>query len=250
MCADCQAARGHGGGPYPVMTRAQMRACLELLPTWALEHKAAANRQVVAVMRKRLAAGKTVARMYQEPALACLERQAQVAEELIAERQPPNPSAPGRRAPSWPSDHTRTRPYAPSRNGMAAAEGAGTTLMSLWRQPASRSPATAQDGTARDPTPQDSQSGLNCGNMRFRRVGEGSANRRAFVHTAEVAGSIPATPTSHLRRSRDLLGLDFAPCDLGAASSGSRRAAIVDHTQSRPGIEVALVTKDRIEVGR
>jgi hypothetical protein len=42
MCADCQAARGHGSGPYPVMTRAQMRAGLELLPTWALEQKAAA----------------------------------------------------------------------------------------------------------------------------------------------------------------------------------------------------------------
>jgi hypothetical protein len=41
MCADCQAARGHGSGPYPVMTRAEMRAGLELLPTWALEQKAA-----------------------------------------------------------------------------------------------------------------------------------------------------------------------------------------------------------------
>ena len=41
MCADCQATRGHGAGPYPVMTRAEMRAGLELLPTWALEQKAA-----------------------------------------------------------------------------------------------------------------------------------------------------------------------------------------------------------------
>jgi len=41
MCADCQAARGHGSGPYPVMTRAEMRAGLDLLPTWALEQKAA-----------------------------------------------------------------------------------------------------------------------------------------------------------------------------------------------------------------
>ena len=57
MCADCQAARGHGAGPYPVMTRAQMRAGLDLLPTWALEQKAVANRQVIAVMRQRLAAG-------------------------------------------------------------------------------------------------------------------------------------------------------------------------------------------------
>jgi hypothetical protein len=70
MCADCQAARGHGASPYPVMTRAQMRAGLDLLPTWALEQKAAANRQVIAVMRRRLAAGEKLARMYQEPALA------------------------------------------------------------------------------------------------------------------------------------------------------------------------------------
>jgi hypothetical protein len=68
MCADCQAVRGHGTGPYPTMTRAQMRAGLDLLPTWALEQKA-------------------VARMYQEPGLAWLDRQAQVAEDLIAERQ-------------------------------------------------------------------------------------------------------------------------------------------------------------------
>jgi hypothetical protein len=43
--------------PYPVMTRAEMRASLDLLPTWALEQKAAANRQVIAVIRQRLAAG-------------------------------------------------------------------------------------------------------------------------------------------------------------------------------------------------
>jgi hypothetical protein len=32
MCADCQAVRGHGASLYPVMTRAQMRAGLDLLP--------------------------------------------------------------------------------------------------------------------------------------------------------------------------------------------------------------------------
>jgi len=87
MCADCQAARGHGSGPYPVMTRAEMRAGLDLLPTWALEQKAAANRQLIAAMRQRLAAGEQVARMYQEPGLAWLERQAEVMEDLVAERQ-------------------------------------------------------------------------------------------------------------------------------------------------------------------
>ena len=64
-----------------------MRADLELLPTWALEQKAAANHQLIAVMRQRLAAGEAVARMYQEPGLAWLERQAQAAEEVIAERR-------------------------------------------------------------------------------------------------------------------------------------------------------------------
>jgi hypothetical protein len=87
MCADCQAARGYGSGPYPVMTRAEMRAGLEQLPTWALEQKAAANRQVIAVTRQRLAAGEEVPRMYQEPGLAWLERQAEVAEELVAQRK-------------------------------------------------------------------------------------------------------------------------------------------------------------------
>jgi hypothetical protein len=42
---------------------------------------------VIAVMRQRLAAGEQVARMYQEPGLAWLERQAEVAEDLVAERQ-------------------------------------------------------------------------------------------------------------------------------------------------------------------
>jgi hypothetical protein len=54
---------------------------------WVLEQKAAANRQVIAVMRQRLAAGEQLASMYQEPGLAWLERQAEVAEGLVAERQ-------------------------------------------------------------------------------------------------------------------------------------------------------------------
>ncbi len=85
MCADCQAARGFGAGPNPVMTRAEMRAGPDQLPTWVLEQKAAANRQVIAATRQRLAAGEQVPRMYQEPGLAWLERQAEVAEDLVAE---------------------------------------------------------------------------------------------------------------------------------------------------------------------
>ena len=90
-----QATRGHGSGPYPVMTRIQMRAGLDLLPTWALEQKAAANRQVIAVMRQRLAAGEEVARMYQDPGLAWLERQADVAEDLVARRKRTAENRPG-----------------------------------------------------------------------------------------------------------------------------------------------------------
>jgi hypothetical protein len=62
----------------PMTTRARMRAGLELLPTWALEQKAAANRQVIAVMRRRQAAGEDVP----GAGLAWLERQAEVAEDL------------------------------------------------------------------------------------------------------------------------------------------------------------------------
>ena len=71
------------------MTRAQLHAGLDLLPTWALEQKAAVNRQLITVMRQRLAAGEQVVRMYQEPGLAWLERQADRAETLVAERRAP-----------------------------------------------------------------------------------------------------------------------------------------------------------------
>ena len=81
----------HDPGPYPPMTRAEMRESLELLPSWVLAQKAAANRQLIAVMRQRLAAGEQVARMYQEPGLAWLERQAEAAEQLLAERQAGEP---------------------------------------------------------------------------------------------------------------------------------------------------------------
>jgi hypothetical protein len=77
----------HDPGPYPVMTRAQMRESLELLPSWVLAQKAAANRQLIAITRQRLAAGEQVARMYQEPGLAWLERQAEAAEQLLVERR-------------------------------------------------------------------------------------------------------------------------------------------------------------------
>jgi hypothetical protein len=77
----------HDPGPFPLITRAEMRESLALLPSWVLQRKAAANRQVIAVTRQRLAAGEQVARMYQEPGLAWLERQAEAAEALLAERQ-------------------------------------------------------------------------------------------------------------------------------------------------------------------
>jgi hypothetical protein len=72
-----------------------MRAGLDLLPTWALETKAAANRRVIAVMHQRLAAGQQVAHMYQEPGLTWLERQAEVAEELVGQRKRTTDNRPG-----------------------------------------------------------------------------------------------------------------------------------------------------------
>jgi hypothetical protein len=77
----------HNPSPYPPVTRTEMREGMALLPSWVLEQKAAANRQVIAVMGQRLAAGEQVARMDQAPGLAWLERQAEAAEELLAERQ-------------------------------------------------------------------------------------------------------------------------------------------------------------------
>jgi hypothetical protein len=46
-------------------------------------------------MRQRLAAGELVARMYQEPGLAWLERQAEVPEELVAQRKRTEEHRPG-----------------------------------------------------------------------------------------------------------------------------------------------------------
>ena len=42
----------HDPGPYPPMTRSEMRESLALLPSWVLAQKAAANRQVIAAMRQ------------------------------------------------------------------------------------------------------------------------------------------------------------------------------------------------------
>jgi hypothetical protein len=90
MCPACLAARAHGHGPYPDLTDAEMRAGLDQLPTWALEQKAAANRQVIATMRERLERGEPVQRMYGPLGLAWLQRQADIAEQLIRARgQPP-----------------------------------------------------------------------------------------------------------------------------------------------------------------
>jgi hypothetical protein len=46
-------------------------------------------------MRLRLAAGEQVARMYHDPGLAWLERQAEVAEELVAQRKRTTENHPG-----------------------------------------------------------------------------------------------------------------------------------------------------------
>jgi hypothetical protein len=42
MCPGCLADRARGRGPYPDLTDVELRAGLDLLPTWALAQKAAA----------------------------------------------------------------------------------------------------------------------------------------------------------------------------------------------------------------
>ena len=42
MCPACLARRSRGRGPYPELSDLEMRAGLDLLPTWVLETKAAA----------------------------------------------------------------------------------------------------------------------------------------------------------------------------------------------------------------
>jgi hypothetical protein len=86
MCPACLAARSRGRGPYPDLTDEEMRAGLDQLPTWALEQKAAANRQVIATMRGRLERGEPVVPMYGPLGLAWLQRQADIAEQLIRAR--------------------------------------------------------------------------------------------------------------------------------------------------------------------
>jgi hypothetical protein len=86
LCPTCLAARARGRDPYPDLTDDELRAGLNLMPTWALEQKAAANREVIAVMRQRLERGERVVPMYGPLGLAWLQRQADIAEQLIRAR--------------------------------------------------------------------------------------------------------------------------------------------------------------------
>jgi hypothetical protein len=87
MCPGCRADRARGRGPYPGLTDDELQAGLDLLPAWAPEQKAAANRQVIAVMRGRLDRSEPVARMDGPLGLAWRQRQAETAEHLIQQRQ-------------------------------------------------------------------------------------------------------------------------------------------------------------------
>jgi hypothetical protein len=93
MCVDCQAVRGRG--PCLVMTRAEMRAGLDLLPTWTLEQKPAAQPPAHRGHAPLTGCRRAGARMYQEPGLAWLERQAKVAEELVDQRKRTTENRPG-----------------------------------------------------------------------------------------------------------------------------------------------------------
>jgi len=86
MCPACLANRARGRGPYPDLTDEELRAGLDQLPTWVLAQKAAANREVIAVMRGRLERGEPVVPMYGLLGLAWLQRQAELAERLIQQR--------------------------------------------------------------------------------------------------------------------------------------------------------------------
>ena len=94
MCSACLARRSRGRGPYPDLSDDEMRAGLDLLPTWVLEQKAAANRQVIAFMGERLARGEPVASMYGPLGLAWLQRQAEIAEQLVRARTAKRPPGP------------------------------------------------------------------------------------------------------------------------------------------------------------
>jgi predicted Fe-S protein YdhL (DUF1289 family) len=86
ICPGCLRDRGHSAGPYPAMGDDDHQAVLDLLPTWVLAQKVTANRALIQEMRQRLAQGHRVARMYQADGLDWLERQADVAEAIIATR--------------------------------------------------------------------------------------------------------------------------------------------------------------------
>jgi hypothetical protein len=92
MCPVCLAKRARGRGPYTDLTDEEMRAGLDLLPTWVLEVKAAANRRVIATMCARLERGEPVVSMYGPLGLAWLQRQADIAEQLIRVRGRPPPA--------------------------------------------------------------------------------------------------------------------------------------------------------------
>jgi hypothetical protein len=64
-----------------------MRSGLDLLPTWALEQEGGRQPPDHRGHAPTTGGGEQVARMYQEPGLAWLERQAEVMEDLVADRQ-------------------------------------------------------------------------------------------------------------------------------------------------------------------
>jgi hypothetical protein len=72
--------------PLPDLTDTELRAGLDLLPTWAQQQKAAANRKLIAVMRERLERGEPMVPMYGPLGLAWLQRQAEIAEQLLQTR--------------------------------------------------------------------------------------------------------------------------------------------------------------------
>ena len=132
--------------PYPVMTRAERRAGLDLMATWALEQEAAANRQVIAIMRKRLAAGEQCFQMRTPlSAYGCRSRRTpgRLPRWLVATTAPERMSTqrPGRQRRPYPPPHLPV--------------GAGQTGRSYRRAAADRrpSPQGASGGRPADRRP-------------------------------------------------------------------------------------------------
>jgi hypothetical protein len=93
MCFVCLARRARGRGPYPDLTEAELRAGVGAAAHLGAAAEGRPDRKLIAVMRERLERGEPLVPMYGPLGLAWLQRQAEIAEQLIAARTAEPPSA-------------------------------------------------------------------------------------------------------------------------------------------------------------